>query len=135
MKRIWRNPVFDHVTAKTTQRQKTRENASTNSTRQHLTSIICKNIPLHSLPQCVCSHTVCICCSLANNYLANFGYGGGYSTTTHNAGGGADGGGFVSGSQQGSQTTPGGGKVQAYDVLSLAFSNTSRNMAKILCDL
>jgi len=35
--------------------------------------------------------------------MANYGYGGGYSTTTYGAQGGADGGGFMGGSQQGSQ--------------------------------
>lgn len=50
--------------------------------------------------------------SVANQVLASYGYGGGYSTTNYGAQGGADGGGFVpDGSQGGSQGTPGGGKV------------------------
>jgi len=38
--------------------------------------------------------------------MAQYGYGGGYSTTTYGAQGGAEGGGFVGGSQAGSQDTP-----------------------------
>jgi hypothetical protein len=42
--------------------------------------------------------------------MANYGYGGGYSTTTYGAQGGVDGG-FLGGSQAGSQDSPGGNKV------------------------
>jgi len=53
--------------------------------------------------------------------MANYGYGGGYSTTSYGAQGGADGGGFVAGyggsSQAGSQDTPGGTKTYGKDTL------------------
>lgn len=66
--------------------------------------------------------------------MANYGYGGGYSTTTYGAQGGADGGGFMGGSQQGSQEGS-GNKVDSLHLHASAnFVNGSRHMGKTLYD-
>ena len=66
--------------------------------------------------------------------LADYGYGGGYSTTSYAAQGGADGGGFVGGSQANSQETPGGTKVYIFCLVFGIVNGVSRGTDKTLFD-